>query len=96
MQPAGWKWRPQPPIAPYIFVTTDYGETWKTASGDLPHNNGSVRVVREDPRNASMLFAGTEFGAYVSFDRGEHWSCSSRTSRRCVWTTSRFIRASTI
>ena len=59
---------------PYIFVTTDYGETWKTASGDLPHNNGSVRVVREDPRNASLLFAGTEFGAYVSFDRGEHWT----------------------
>jgi hypothetical protein len=59
---------------PYIFVTTDFGETWKPASGDLPHNNGSVRVVREDPRNNSLLFAGTEFGAYVSFDRGEHWT----------------------
>jgi photosystem II stability/assembly factor-like uncharacterized protein len=58
----------------YIFATSDYGETWRTASGDLPHNNGSVRVVREDPRNTSLLFAGTEFGAYVSFDRGEHWS----------------------
>ena len=58
---------------PYIFATTDYGETWKVASGDLPHNNGSVRVVREDPRSTNLLFAGTEFGAHASFDRGEHW-----------------------
>jgi len=58
----------------YIFRTDDYGATWKAASGDLPRNNGSVRVVREDPVNANLLFAGSEFGAYVSFDRGEHWS----------------------
>src|SRR5262245_45327245 len=58
---------------PYIFRTDDYGATWKPVSGDLPRNNGSVRVVREDPVNASLLFAGTEFGAYVSYDRGEHW-----------------------
>ena len=58
----------------YIFATTDYGETWRSVSGDLPHNNGSVRVVREDPRNPNLLFAGTEFGAYASFDRGEHWT----------------------
>ena len=58
----------------YIFRTDDYGATWKSASGDLPRNNGSVRVVREDPVNTNLLFAGSEFGAYVSFDRGEHWS----------------------
>jgi photosystem II stability/assembly factor-like uncharacterized protein len=58
----------------YIFATSDYGETWKSASADLPHNNGSVRVIREDPRDTNLLFAGTEFGAYVSFDRGEHWT----------------------
>jgi photosystem II stability/assembly factor-like uncharacterized protein len=58
----------------YIFRTDDFGTTWKSVSGDLPRNHGSVRVVREDPVNASLLFAGTEFGAYVSFDRGGHWS----------------------
>src|SRR5205814_1231523 len=58
----------------YILATTDYGESWKSVAGDLPHNNGSVRVVREDPRNTKLLFAGTEFGAYASFDRGEHWT----------------------
>jgi photosystem II stability/assembly factor-like uncharacterized protein len=59
---------------PYIFRTDDYGATWKSVAGDLPHNHGSVRVVREDPVNPNLLFAGTEFGAYVSYDRGEHWS----------------------
>ena len=58
----------------YILATNDYGETWKSISGNLPNNKGSVRVVREDPRNTSLLFAGTEFGAYASFDRGEHWT----------------------
>ncbi len=60
-------------FAPYIFATTDFGETWKPVAGDLP-KNGSVRVVREDPRNTALLFAGSEFGAYASFDRGEHWT----------------------
>jgi photosystem II stability/assembly factor-like uncharacterized protein len=58
----------------YIFVTSDFGETWRSVSADLPHTNGSAQVLREDPRNASLLFAGTELGAYVSFDRGEHWA----------------------
>jgi photosystem II stability/assembly factor-like uncharacterized protein len=57
----------------YIFATTDYGDTWKSVSGDLPHNSGSVRVVREDSRDTNLLFAGTEYGAYMSLDRGEHW-----------------------
>jgi photosystem II stability/assembly factor-like uncharacterized protein len=61
-------------FAGYIFATTDYGDTWKTIVGDLPHNGGSVRVLREDPRNANLLFVGTEFGAYLSFDHGDHWS----------------------
>jgi photosystem II stability/assembly factor-like uncharacterized protein len=58
----------------YILATSDYGETWVSKSGDLPHNNGSVRVVREDPGNTDLLFSGSEFGAFASFDRGEHWT----------------------
>jgi photosystem II stability/assembly factor-like uncharacterized protein len=61
-------------FAPYVFATTDYGETWKSVSADLPRNNGSARVIREDPRNGDLLFTGTEYGAYVSFDRGGHWA----------------------
>lgn len=58
----------------YIFLTTDFGQTWHSVSGDLPHNTGTAHVIREDPRNANLLFAGTEFGAYISFDAGGHWS----------------------
>jgi photosystem II stability/assembly factor-like uncharacterized protein len=56
----------------YVFVTTDYGETWKSLKSDLPAGV-TCRVIREHPRNQNLLFLGTEFGAFVSFDRGVHW-----------------------
>ncbi len=58
----------------YVYMTTDFGETWKSIAGNLPNNNGVVNVIREHHRNADLLFAGTEFGAYVSFDRGANWT----------------------
>ena len=57
---------------PYVLETRDYGATWRSVASDLPAD-GPVRVVRQDPVNASLLFAGTEFGAFVSLDRGGHW-----------------------
>lgn len=60
--------------AVYIFVTSDYGETWKAIRGGIPETAGSVHVIREHPRNANLLFAGTEFGLWVSWDRGANWS----------------------
>jgi photosystem II stability/assembly factor-like uncharacterized protein len=58
--------------APYVLETRDYGATWRSIAGDLP-GDAPVKVVREDPVNEALLFAGTEFGAHVSFDRGRHW-----------------------
>jgi len=57
---------------PYLLETRDSGATWRSIAGNLPAD-GPVRVVREDPVSESLLFAGTEFGLYVSFDRGGHW-----------------------
>jgi photosystem II stability/assembly factor-like uncharacterized protein len=57
---------------PYLFRTTDYGATWKPLADDLP-DGGPVYVVRESSRNADLLLAGTEFGLFVSLDRGRHW-----------------------
>jgi photosystem II stability/assembly factor-like uncharacterized protein len=57
----------------YVFATTDYGETWKAISRGIPNNGGVVNVIREHHRTADLLFAGTEFGAFVSFDRGGSW-----------------------
>ncbi len=60
-------------LAPYLFKTTDYGKTWRSITGDLP-KHGPIQALQEDPVNPSMLFAGTEFGAYVTWDGGNHWS----------------------
>jgi len=58
----------------YIFLTTDYGESWKAIRNGIPDSAGSVHVVREHPRNQNLLFAGTEFGLWVSWDRGANWT----------------------
>ena len=60
--------------AVYIFATSDYGETWKPIRNGIPDTAGSVHVVREHPRNANLLFAGTEFGLWISWDRGANWT----------------------
>ncbi|MDH5406467.1 MAG: hypothetical protein OEX80_08010, partial [Candidatus Aminicenantes bacterium] len=57
---------------PYVYITNNYGENWKSISGNLPVG-GTVNVIREHPKNADLLFVGTERGAYVSFDRGGNW-----------------------
>jgi len=57
---------------PLVFRTADGGKTWSSISGDLPAD-GPVKVVREDPKNPDLLFAGTEFGLFVSLDRGVTW-----------------------
>lgn len=57
----------------HVFFTKDYGETWQSVAGNLPASTGTARVIREDPRNSNLLFLGTEFGAYLSFDHGENW-----------------------
>ncbi len=58
----------------YIFATNDYGETWKAIRNGIPDSAGSVHVVREHPRNQNLLFAGLEFGLWVSWDRGANWT----------------------
>ena len=60
--------------AVYIFATSDYGETWKPIRSGIPDSAGSVHVIREHPRNANLLFAGTEFGLWISWDRGANWT----------------------
>ena len=60
-------------FAIYLYMTTDFGQTWKRITDGIPEEAGTLHVVREDPRNPNLLFAGTEFGLFVSFDRGAKW-----------------------
>ena len=59
-------------FAPYIFVTEDFGGSFRAIDAGLPRL-GWVNVVLEHPRNHDLLFAGTETGLYISFDRGGNW-----------------------
>ncbi len=60
--------------APYIFKTDDYGKSWKAIGSGIPKSLFShVRVVREDPKRAGLLYAGTENGIFVSTDDGAAW-----------------------
>ncbi|MFQ5537168.1 MAG: hypothetical protein ACE5GJ_06915 [Gemmatimonadota bacterium] len=60
---------------PYIYRTEDFGETWTLLT---PGDNGipgdyPTRVIREDPEREGLLYAGTEYGMFISFDDGAHW-----------------------
>jgi hypothetical protein len=61
--------------APYIYKTDDYGKSWTRLTdgrNGIPADT-PTRVVREDPEREGLLYAGTEFGMYISFDNGGHW-----------------------
>lgn len=57
--------------SPYVYKTTDLGETWKSLNTN--GINGFVHVIREDRKEPNLLFLGTEFGLRVSLDGGESW-----------------------
>jgi photosystem II stability/assembly factor-like uncharacterized protein len=62
-------------FAPYLYKTSDYGRTWKrltTGANGIPADH-PTRVVREDPDRAGLLYAGTEFGMFISLDDGVTW-----------------------
>lgn len=61
---------------PYIYKTTDFGKSWQrisTGDNGIP-NDFPTRVIREDPDREGLLYAGTEFGLFISFNDGISWS----------------------
>jgi photosystem II stability/assembly factor-like uncharacterized protein len=59
-------------MRPYLFKTSDAGKSWKRITDGLP-DDAFLWVVREDPKNPELLYAGTEVGLFASFDGGAHW-----------------------
>jgi photosystem II stability/assembly factor-like uncharacterized protein len=56
---------------PYLWKSTDYGKTWQSITANIP--SGPINVIREDPKNANVLYVGTDLGVYVSVDGGQKW-----------------------
>ncbi len=59
-------------FAPYLYKTTDYGKNWTKITNGIAEEH-FTRVVREDPKQKGLLYAGTETGMYVSFNDGKNW-----------------------
>lgn len=62
---------------PHVWRTRDYGATWREVDGGLPADH-FVSAVRADPVRPGLLYAGTDAGAFVSLDDGDHWSSLQR------------------
>ena len=56
----------------YIYTSADFGKTWTAIMSDMPADR-VARTIREDPRNAGLLYVGTEFGLWISPNRGQNW-----------------------
>lgn len=62
---------------PYLYKTTDFGKTWTLITNGIPKEH-FTRVVREDPKQKGLLYAGTENGMYISYDDGANWESFQR------------------
>jgi photosystem II stability/assembly factor-like uncharacterized protein len=72
---AGYRFMREHDLKPYIYRTDNYGETWTLLTdgkNGIPIDH-PTRVIREDPRQAGLLYAGGEFGFFVSFNGGKNW-----------------------
>jgi photosystem II stability/assembly factor-like uncharacterized protein len=61
-------------MAPYLYKTTDYGQTWTPLIGPDSGVRGYAHVIKEDTVAPNLLFLGTEFGLWISLDGGAHWA----------------------
>ncbi|HEY2177327.1 MAG TPA: hypothetical protein VGH15_01985, partial [Caulobacteraceae bacterium] len=61
-------------FAPYIYRTADFGRTWTRIAGPKQGMRGQAWVIKEDPQRPGLLYAGTEFGLWISPDGGARWA----------------------
>ena len=69
----GYRWDD---FSPYVYVSDDYGNTWKSINSNLPFS--PLNVIIEDPVNENILYVGNDNGVYVSFDMGQSWEPFSK------------------
>lgn len=59
-------------FSPYLYYTSNYGKSWKRIDNGIDREH-FTRTIRTDPNRQGLLFAGTEYGMYISFDNGSNW-----------------------
>lgn len=69
----GYRWDD---FTPYVYISEDYGQTWKSISSNIP--TSPVNVIKEDTVNENILYLGTDNGLYVTFNQGESWELFSK------------------
>src|SRR5690606_37515623 len=68
----GYRWDE---FSVYVYMSEDYGTTWKNISSNIPVS--PVNVIKEDPKDETILYLGTDNGAYVTFNNGASWDAFS-------------------
>lgn len=58
-------------FAAYVWKSEDYGDTWQSLKSNIPY--GPVNVIREDPKDENILYVGTDYGVFISVNRGKSW-----------------------
>ena len=61
-------------MRPFVYKTTDFGQTWTPLATEASAVRGYAHVVKEDFVNKDLLFAGTETGLWISLDGGKQWA----------------------
>ena len=56
---------------PYIWMSSNFGKTWQSIAANIP--SGPVNVIREDPSDSNILYTGTDFGVYITLNKGKTW-----------------------
>ena len=69
----GYRWDD---FSPYVYVSEDYGETWKSIKSNLP--DSPLNVIIEDSVKENILYVGNDNGVYISFDMGQNWEPFSK------------------
>ena len=59
-------------FTPYVLISNNKGKSWESIAGDLP-DSGTVHTIEQDYINPNLLFAGTEFGIFFSYNKGKNW-----------------------
>ncbi|QTE21541.1 VPS10 domain-containing protein [Polaribacter cellanae] len=62
-------------FATYVYMSNNYGQTWKSISSNIP--TSPVNVIKEDSENENILYVGTDNGLYISFNQGNSWEAFS-------------------